>query len=59
MALSVNPSSSTTTLPAQLTDTRVQYVAGKLTNAGKADIANMILDNPGLIQKYACAVDKA
>jgi len=33
-------------------------VAGKLDEAGKAGIANMIRDNPQLIQKYVCAVDK-
>lgn len=41
-----------------MSDAWVQYVAGKLRNAGKTNIADMIIDNPALINKYVSAVDK-
>lgn len=47
-----------TGLPSQMSDEWVRYVAEKLEKAGKTDIADMILDNPGLIKKYVSAVDK-
>jgi hypothetical protein len=56
--VTLNPPSGTTALPAQMSDAWVQYVAGKLRDAGKTGIADMIVDNPALIQKYLSAVDK-
>ncbi|MEO9510624.1 MAG: hypothetical protein ABJN84_00845 [Flavobacteriaceae bacterium] len=56
--VSLSPPSTTTPLPAQMSDEWVRYVARKLDKAGKTDIADMVLDNPGLIKKYVSAVDK-
>lgn len=56
--VTLNPPSGTTPLPAQMSDAWIQYVAGKLRDAGKSGIADMIVDNPALIQKYVSAVDK-
>jgi hypothetical protein len=41
-----------------MSDGWIQYVASKLNEAGKTQIAEMIIDNPNLISKYVSAVDK-
>lgn len=41
-----------------MSDGWIQYVANKLSDAGKTSISKMIKQNPELIQKYVSAVDK-
>jgi hypothetical protein len=56
--ITLNPPSSTTPLPAQMSDSWVQYVGNKLRSEGKTDIANMIRDFDDKITKYVSVVDK-
>jgi len=54
----MNNPNENTGLPTQMSDRWVLYVAEKLEASGKTNIANMVKDNPELIQKYVSAVDK-
>jgi hypothetical protein len=56
--VTLNPPGSTTRLPEQMSEAWVQYVAKKLRDKGKTEIADMIDYNPKLISKYVSAVDK-
>ena len=57
--VTLNPPSGTTPLPAQMSDRWIEYVADKLREVNKADVANMIGKFDDKITKYVAAVDKA
>jgi len=56
--VTLNPPGVSTPLPAQMSDAWILYVADKLRNAKKTEIADMIVDNRNLIIKCVSAVDK-
>jgi len=56
--ITLNPPSGTTPLPSQMSDGWVDYVAGKLNDAGNTSVGNMIKLNDTKISKYVVAVDK-
>lgn len=58
VGIALNQPNVSTGLPAQMSNAWVEFVAKKLKEQGKTEIADMIDDNKDLIKKYVSAVDK-